>query len=313
MKKNGLAAGKGVKVCQTKEDALNFMKELANIFDFDTILFEEFIDGPELSIHALSDGKTHKLMLPIQDYKALYVGGPNTGGMGAVAPINTGSLLSDIDNMIIKPMIKEMSDSEWPFIGCFYPGFKITPTGAIVLEINVRFGDPETQSLMMLLKTDLLDIIEACIEGRLTDIGIKWLEGFAVCVILASKGYPGEYQTGFPIRGIKKAEEISGVKVFHAGTSYDIIKGLETNGGRVLGVTAKATTLQEAIKLVYEAVNKIDFEGKTYRKDIGQVFSLFQYLIFDSDGLRKPHCSASRLSKAGACPAVCKAHAKSGC
>ena len=277
VKASGLAAGKGAYPCETLIEAEHALKEIMvdRIHDKagKKVVIEEFLEGQEVSIHAFCDGKTSILMPPSQDHKIITVGGKKlmTGGMGAYAPVPwvSDDLLYQIQQEIIKPMTKGLRESGQPFAGCLYPGLMITPQGPMVLEVNARFGDPETQVYMRLLKTDLLDIMEACIEGGLADIKIEWNSGFAVCVVLASDGYPGEYEVGIPISGLDKAERIPGIVIFHAGTTRDDTGQVVTAGGRVLGVTAVGETLETACARTYEAVKQIHFDGMHYQKDIG--------------------------------------------
>ncbi len=277
IKARGLALGKGVCVCkrlQEAEDALNdIMVRLIHGEAGREVVIEEFLEGPELSIHAFCSGRKFVLFPPSQDRKPLLDGdqGPNTGGMGAYAPMPwvKAETMQLIGKQIVSPILEGLDNLGRPFTGTLYPGVIMTADGPKVLEYNARFGDPETQVYMRLLKTDLLTILKACIEDRLEDVNIEWHSGFAVCVVLASGGYPGEYKKGLPISGIQEAEKLPGVMVFHAGTA--LVGGqLVTAGGRVLGVSAIGDTLQEARDRAYEAAGRIHFEGVYYRKDIGQ-------------------------------------------
>lgn len=276
VKADGLALGKGVEVCKDLNEVEAVLKRfMINRALGDAggkILLEQFLDGPELSIHVWSDGKTAEMFPTSQDHKPVFDGdkGPNTGGMGTIAPVPwvKPELLEKVKQQIVLPTLAGLAEANSQFCGLLYPGLKITKDGAKVLEFNARFGDPETQSYMRLLETDILDIIDACIDGKLADIEIKWSSGFAVCIVAASGGYPGAYETGFPIKGIERAEQIPGVVVFHAGTTMkDGV--LVTKGGRVLGVTAKAPTLTEALATAYHAMGCIYFQKMHYRKDIG--------------------------------------------
>ena len=255
IKKSGLALGKGVTVARTMEEAEH---ALASITD-DEVVIEEYLEGVEVSTHAFCDGKTFKMFPTAQDHKTIFDGdrGPNTGGMGVIAPVPNMST-SDVDGIVNK-IVQKLN-----YKGILYPGLMITKDGPKVIEFNARFGDPETQSYMRLLKTDLVEIAEACIDGTLDKINIEWHPGFAATVVMASAGYPGEYEKGFPITGIEEAEKLPGVIVFPAGMSDG-----KTSGGRVLGVSATGDTLREAIDRAYAGVQKIDFYGKQYRKDIG--------------------------------------------
>ena len=271
IKVSGLASGKGVYSCKTlaeAEEALaeimlkHIHKEAGN-----EVIIEEFLDGQEISIHAFCDGKTSVLMPTSQDHKPIGDGdkGKNTGGMGTIAPVPwvTAEMLQKIDQQIVKSTLDALAEHGQSFTGCLYPGLK----GQKVLEFNARFGDPETQSYARLLKTDLLDILEACVDGKLAELTIEWCSGFAACVVLASGGYPGDYRKEIPIFGIDEAEKVPSVVVFHAGTMFS--DQIRTSSGRVLGVTAIGKTLQEALDRIYEAICYIKFEGMQYRKDIG--------------------------------------------
>lgn len=276
VKADGLALGKGAFPCQTVAGARQALKEIMveRVFgdSGNRVVIEDFLDGQEISIHAFCDGNTAVLFPPSQDHKAIFDNdqGPNTGGMGSFAPVPwvTPSELAEIQSCIVNPVIESMKKNGAPYIGCLYPGLMMTVNGPQVLEFNVRFGDPETQVYVPLLKTDLLDVVEACINGRLAELSVEWNPGYAVCVVLASGGYPDAYKKGFPITGIREAEKVPGVVVFHAGTAFDNGR-LVTSGGRVLGVTAVGDTLSEAIDRAYQAVNCIRFEGMHYRHDIG--------------------------------------------
>lgn len=275
VKASGLALGKGVYVCQTLADAEQALHEImvqkVHKDAGEEVVIEDYLEGPEISIHAFSDGKTAQMFPPAQDHKPIFDGdlGKNTGGMGAIAPVPwvTKELLSEAECKIVQPVLKELSAMGRPFTGCLYPGLKKTSSGLKVLEFNARFGDPETQAYMRLLRTDIMEIMEACLDGNLGDLKIEWAPGFAVCIVLASGGYPDAYSKGFPITGIDKAEALPGVVVFHAGTSFTDC--LRTSGGRVLGVTAVGGTLKEALDRAYAAVPHIHFENIHYRKDIG--------------------------------------------
>lgn len=275
IKASGLALGKGVYVCKTLFQAENALTEImierAHKQAGNEVVIEEFLDGQEISIHAFCDGKTSVLLPAAQDHKPIFDDdrGRNTGGMGTIMPVPwvSSQVLQDVDMKIVRPTLQALAKKGSPFSGCLYPGLKITKEGPKVLEYNARFGDPETQSYMRLLKTDLLDVLDACVDGRLNKLKIEWNSGFAVCVVLASHGYPGKYENGIPILGIKEAEKIQGIVVFHAGTMYD--GEFRTSGGRVLGVTATGGTLQDALSKAYEAISYIKFKGMQFRKDIG--------------------------------------------
>lgn len=276
VKASGLALGKGVFVCQSREEAHTALQQIMVEKAYGDagreVVIEDYLDGPEVSIHAFSDGKTSILLPSAQDHKTIFDGdqGPNTGGMGTIAPVPwvTGQMLGTAKKTIVDPALAELAQRGSPFVGLLYPGLKMTSSGPKVLEFNARFGDPETQSYMRLLKTDLVDIFDACIDGTLDHETIEWHPGFACCVVLASGGYPGVYQKGLPISGIDEAEKLREVVVFHAGTVFD--GGLKTSGGRVLGVTATGNALKEALNKAYDAVGLIHFDGMQYRRDIGK-------------------------------------------
>ncbi len=275
VKAAGLAAGKGVIICQDffeAEDAVSkimtdkIFKEAGN-----SLVIEEFLVGEEASILAVCDGKDFLLLDSSQDHKRIFDNdeGPNTGGMGAYspAPVVTMGLAEEIERTVIRPVVEGMADEEAPFKGILYAGIMVTKDGPKVLEFNVRFGDPETQAVLPRLKTDLVDVMLASADGQLKGMKLEWDTRACVCVVLAAGGYPGEYVTGKPISGLDQDFE-TGV-VFHAGTKRQGDKIL-TSGGRVLGVTALGNGINEAIDKAYVAVGKISFEGCQFRKDIGK-------------------------------------------
>ncbi|MEK7132791.1 MAG: phosphoribosylamine--glycine ligase [Patescibacteria group bacterium] len=276
IKASGLALGKGVYVCGTNAEAEEALKEIminrAHKDAGDEVVTEEFLDGEEVSIHALCDGKEYLMFPPAQDHKRIGEGdtGKNTGGMGVIAPVLKigGEMQNEIRTKVIRPILSALEKRGAPFSGLLYPGLKITSKGPKVLEFNARFGDPECQVYMRLMNTGLLELLEACADGNLAGKYLEWNPGFAVNIVLASGGYPDAYKKGFPITGIEEAEKIPGVVVFHAGTA---IQGetLNTAGGRVLGVSAVGDTLKQALDHAYEAVELINFEGKYFRRDIG--------------------------------------------
>ena len=278
VKVSGLALGKGVFICESFEEADETLKNILIKKTFgvagSVVVIEEFLTGPEISTHAFTDGKSYSIFPTAQDHKRIGENdiGQNTGGMGTIAPLSfvNEELLKNIENTIIAPTLSGMNEDGYPFEGVIYPGLMLTKDGPKILEYNARFGDPETQTYMRLLDTDLLDIIDACIYGKLSQIKINWKKLFACTIVLASGGYPENYEKGKIISGINEAEKLENIIVFQAGTKYDENHNLVTNGGRVLGVTAVGNTLEEALANAYQAVDKISFEGIYYRKDIGK-------------------------------------------
>lgn len=278
IKASGLAVGKGVYICHSIEEIEKAIDDLMikRIFNAsgDQVVIEEYLEGPEISLHALSDGIEHVLFPSAQDHKPIFENdeGPNTGGMGVITPVPWVSteLLTKAEYETVSRAIQALRDKGIRFQGLLYPGLKITTAGPRVLEYNARFGDPECQAYMRLLKSDLLDLIEASVDSTIGLIkkNVTWNTGFAVNIVIASGGYPGEYKKGVPINGIEEAEKIPGVIVFHAGTTHKDYQ-LVTSGGRVLGVSAVGTTLAEALNVAYKAIEKIQFEGMYYRRDIG--------------------------------------------
>lgn len=278
IKASGLADGKGVYVCKSLPKAQNALKRIFIDREFgnagNRIVIEELLEGFELSIHVFCDGKNYKIMPPSQDHKPIFDGdkGPNTGGMGAYAsvPWVNKKLLSQIEKEILRPTIKGLIEIGAPFVGCLYLGLMITPGGPKVLEFNVRFGDPETQPLIMLLETDLVDIAEACINGELDKINISWSDSYAVCLILASEGYPNTPKIGREIYNLELIDYLpeSNINIFHAGTVLKD-KRFFTSGGRVLGITATGIELEYAIKKAYEIARIVWFENMQLRNDIG--------------------------------------------
>lgn len=272
VKADGLAAGKGVIVAQTATEAEAAVDDLFQD-GFSLIVVEECLIGEEVSVLALTDGITVSSLLPAQDHKRIGEGdtGANTGGMGAYcpAPIATPELLQRIEKEILQPTVAALRNRGIDYRGVLYAGLMISPQGEPkVLEYNCRFGDPETQAVLPLLETPLDEVILACAQQRLGKLlPLRWLAGTAVCVVSASAGYPGKYETGKLISGIEKAEAM-GVRVFQAGTKLEG-DHLVTDGGRVLGVTAVGQDFDEAITQVYQGVDCIDFEGQYYRRDIG--------------------------------------------
>ena len=277
VKADGIAAGKGVTVArdtQTAETAIKrCMVERAFGDAGDKIIIEECLEGEEASILAFTDGKTVVPMVSSQDHKPVYDNdeGPNTGGMGAYspAPVVSEETEHEIYERIMIPVVEAMAEGGIPYRGVLYAGLIITTDGPKVLEFNARFGDPENQVTMPRLKSDLVPVLMACTrEGELENLKLEWLPGACVTVVMASGGYPGSYEKGFPIEGLDKAESADDVVVFHAGTAVKDSR-IVTAGGRVLGVTALGADISSAIERAYEAVRKIRFEGVHYRQDIG--------------------------------------------
>ena len=277
IKADGLAAGKGVVVTRNRTDAEKtiyaFMNDEILGKAGSRILIEEYLEGEEASLLAFTDGETILLMDSAQDHKPIYDGdtGPNTGGMGAYspAPVITPEIRMQCLNEIFVPTITELKKRGIIYRGVLYAGLMITQTGPKVLEFNCRFGDPETQALLPRLKNDIVDVMDAVIDGRLADVELQWRPESAVCIVMASKGYPDKYEKGKVITGLEKIPSMPDAIVFHAGTKRNGAEIL-TNGGRVLGVTALDKTLPDAIDRAYGLVSQIDFENKYYRTDIGQ-------------------------------------------
>lgn len=277
IKCDGLALGKGVIIANDFEQAQNAVRSMLLDGKFgksgSEIVVEEFMTGPEVTVLAFTDGKTVKPMISSMDHKRALDGdkGLNTGGMGTVAPnpCYTKVFQDECMEKIFKPTIAAMREEGRPFKGCLYFGLMLTPNGARVIEYNCRFGDPETQVVLPLLETDLVDIMDAVREERLDELEIKWSEKSCACVVMASGGYPEKYETGKPISGLdENGQTDSDAYVYHAGTKLD--GGVFcTAGGRVLGVTATANTLEEALDKAYNAVEGISFENEHHRKDIG--------------------------------------------
>ncbi len=277
VKADGLALGKGVIIAQTIEDAVAAVKEIMEDKKFgdsgNHIVVEEFLTGPEVSVLAFTDGKTVKPMVSSKDHKRAYDNdeGLNTGGMGTISPnpYYTDELAEECMETIFKPTIAAMNAEGRPFKGCLYFGLMMTENGPKVIEYNARFGDPEAQVVLPRLKTDLVDICEAVIDERLSELNIEWYDGAAACVVMASGGYPLAYKKGIEMFGLDENGQVEGATVYHAGTKLENGK-FYTNGGRVLGVTATAETLDKALQKAYAAVDKIKFEGAHYRHDIGR-------------------------------------------
>ena len=274
VKADGLAAGKGVIVAMTEQEALDAVDAIMEDHSFGDagarVVIEEFMEGEEASLLAFTDGTTIRPMISAQDHKRAYDGdrGPNTGGMGtyAPAPVMTPEMTERAVEEILKPTIAAMAKEGRVYRGCLYLGLMVTADGPKVVEFNARFGDPETQVVLPLLDSDLVAIMCACADGTLADVPIRWKDGAAVCVVLASGGYPGHYEKGQEIHGLADAEAM-GALVFHAGTAMKDGK-LVTNGGRVLGVVGRGADISSAVDAAYAAAAKISFKDAYYRKDI---------------------------------------------
>ena len=278
VKADGLALGKGVTIAQTREEARSAVRAAMceRVFGESgaRLVIEEYLEGPEVSVLSFTDGHTLVPMVSSMDHKRALDGdlGPNTGGMGTVAPNPwyTPEIAAECMERIFLPTMRAMNAEGRTFRGCLYFGLMLTKDGPKVIEYNCRFGDPETQVVLPLLDTDLLDIMEATAAGRLAEVDIRWKPGSACCVILASGGYPKAYKKGLPISGLEENGQLPGepAEVFHAGTKLESGR-YYTNGGRVLGITATASSLEEAVSRAYAAADRISFEGLHRRGDIG--------------------------------------------
>lgn len=275
VKVDGLAAGKGVTVAQSRPEAVEAIETLFDGSDTETVVIEDFLAGQEASVLAFTDGKTIIPMLPAQDHKPIGAGdtGPNTGGMGAYAPapVATDAVMKNIQARVLDPTLAALQQRGMVYQGVLYAGLMISPVGdPSVVEFNCRFGDPETQAVLPLLETDVLEVMLACVEGRLSDIELKWHADSAACVAMVSGGYPGSYDRGKIIRGL---DGVTDALVFHAGTAHHTDEAgnshLVTAGGRVLGITGRGPSLQAALDHAYTAVRNIHFDGAYYRSDIG--------------------------------------------
>jgi phosphoribosylamine--glycine ligase len=277
LKADGLALGKGVLICNTLEEAEAGVREIMTDKKFGSagncMVIEEFMTGREVSVLSYVDGKTIKTMTSAQDHKRAGDGdtGLNTGGMGTFSPspFYTEEVDAFCQKYIYQPTVDAMRAEGREFKGIIFFGLMLTPQGPKVLEYNARFGDPETQVVLPRMKTDIIDVFEACIDGTLDQIDLEFEDNAAVCVVLASDGYPVSYQKGFPIEGLDAFKDKDGYYVFHAGTARKDGQ-IVTNGGRVLGVTAKGATLKEARQNAYKAIDWVRFENKYYRNDIGK-------------------------------------------
>ncbi|NLE30255.1 MAG: phosphoribosylamine--glycine ligase [Phycisphaerae bacterium] len=276
IKASGPAMGKGVIVCEDPADALRAAEKIMvdRIFgeSGDKLVVEEKLTGQEVSVLALVDGRNIYVLETAQDHKAIGEGdtGPNTGGMGAYSPVPfvTDSIIQQIERQVLVPIVDAINRSGTRYNGVLYAGLMLTTTGPKVLEFNTRFGDPETQPIMMRLKSDLFEALMATAEGKLDEVTLEWDSRPSVCVVMASGGYPGKYDPGMAISGIEEAQAVEDVMVFHAGTTRNNAGRLVTFGGRVLGVTTLGETLLDAKSRAYTAVEKITFDGAYYRKDI---------------------------------------------
>ncbi|MDD5496097.1 MAG: phosphoribosylamine--glycine ligase [Candidatus Omnitrophica bacterium] len=282
VKADGLAAGKGVIICKTKNEARQAVKDILDKRIFgdagNKVIIEDCLDGEEASIIVISDGKSVIPLASSQDHKRIYDAdkGPNTGGMGAYspAPVVTDALLKKVLDEVIDPVIKGLAREGMVYKGALYAGMMITAQGPRVLEFNVRFGDPETQAILPRLKSDLVEAMERSIDGKLDGYNMEWDPRPCISVVMASGGYPGDYEKGMEISGLEETKKMRDVRVFHAGTklgqrSKDAGKLFVTSGGRVLNVTALGKDITDAIEHCYEAVKKIQFDGMHYRRDIG--------------------------------------------
>ncbi len=283
IKADGLCAGKGVFVCEKKEEAINAIEKIMEEKIFgeagNKVVIEEKLIGEEASYIVITDGYNFRALPTSQDHKRLLDNdeGPNTGGMGAYSPtpLIDNKLKEKIETKVIAPLLRTLEKEGHPYIGFLYAGLMIVNKEPYVLEFNCRLGDPEAQAILPRIENDFLELIESTLEGNLDKIEIKEKDLPAICVVMASKGYPGKYEKGKKIEGLDKASQISNVIIFHAGTKK-INNEFYTNGGRVLGVTALDKDIFSAIKRVYKAVSFIKFEGAHYRKDIGE--RVFKYL-----------------------------------
>ena len=277
IKADGLALGKGVIIAQNFDEAKDAVHTIMEDKVFgasgNNVVVEEFLTGPEVSVLAFTDGKTLRPMVSSKDHKRALDGdkGLNTGGMGTISPnpYYTNEIADECMKTIFLPTVKAMQAEGRPFKGCLYFGLMLTPDGPKVIEYNARFGDPETQVVLPRLKTDFVDVINAVIDEKLDELEIEWISEACACVVMASGGYPQSYPKGLEITGLDENGQAEGVTVYHAGTKLENGK-LLTNGGRVLGVTATAKTLDEALEKAYAAVEKIHFDGAHYRRDIGR-------------------------------------------
>jgi phosphoribosylamine--glycine ligase len=277
IKADGLAAGKGVLVTRDRTEAIDAIEDrlVRGVFGEAgrKVIVEEYLDGEEVSLIAFTDGHDLLACEPAQDYKRVFDSdaGPNTGGMGSYSPVPAcpADVAEGIVTTVMEPVVRALggADAAAPFVGALYAGLVLTDEGPRVLEFNARFGDPETQALLPRLDSDLAEVAAACATGELAGLKLEWSPDVCVCVVLASQGYPGSYETGTPIRGIGEVASLDGVHVFHAGTSAENGR-IVTSGGRVVAVSALADGFERARRRVYEAANRIEFHGKHLRSDI---------------------------------------------
>ena len=276
VKADGLAAGKGVIICKSPDEALKALQDMMVDDSFsgagNTVVIEEFMTGPEVSVLAFTDGKTVVTMPPARDHKRVYDNneGPNTGGMGAFTPPPDVSpeLIEEITNTVLQPAVDGMAKQGTPYVGVLYAGLMLTENGIRNLEFNCRFGDPETQVILPLLETDLVDIMQACIDGTLDSLEVQWKSGACATVVAASGGYPAKYPKGLVISGL---DDVTDQIVFHAGTASNDNDEVVASGGRVLAVSAIGYDLDSALDNAYVGLKKISFDGMHYRTDIGRV------------------------------------------
>src|SRR6266542_6124801 len=279
IKADGLAAGKGVIVAGSRFEAQRAVEKLTSGEIISTeaaqrIVIEEALQGTEASVLVFADGRDYVVMPPARDHKRVGENdtGPHTGGMGAITDpsVLDNETLNCIGAEIVEPTLQGANQEGFPFRGILFIGLMLTPAGPKVLEYNVRFGDPETQAILVRLRSDLFQVFQAMIDGRLRDASVEWSNQSSACVVLASAGYPGSYETGVPISGLNKLARTNEVQVFHAGTAKSAAGGYLTSGGRVLGITAAAATLEQALARCYSAIQGVHWEGMQYRRDIGQ-------------------------------------------
>lgn len=280
IKASGLALGKGVVIANDQKEAMQAIDDamVKKVFGEagSEVVIEEFLEGKEISIHVFTDGKTYSIFPTARDHKPIYDGnkGPNTGGMGTIAPVPGISKkdIEDIKEKIVEPALEGLRKKGTPFTGCLYPGLMMTKAGPKVIEFNSRFGDPEMESYMRLLDSDLFEILDSCAEGTLDRVKIKWSEKSACCVVLTSAGYPASSHKGDVVKSLEKYKNSRDIEIFHFATKLENDQ-IVTNGGRVLGVTATGKNLEVALKKAYSAIGAkgINFEGMQYRSDIGKI------------------------------------------